>query len=391
MLDALSLNHERLIAQALRRAKHTDFGDPPVEEPLRRLLESLDAEARLTLIGRFSVRQYLLEMLKTRLELVGTWARTPAIQAQPLRRPIFITGMARSGTTFLHNLLAQDPANRAPRIWEVMFPSPPPTRENFNSDRRIKKTANRLAAFLWLTPEVRKVHPLEATLAQECIAILSYTFYSDEFVALFRVPTYEAWLRQQNLLEAYRFHRRFLKHLQWHYRGERWVLKSPDHGWGLEALFKVYPDACVVRMLRDPLKVVASTASLTAVLQSAFSHYIDVDEIGAHEVRALQNLFQQWLIFQARHTELKPQILEIHYLDLIRDPVATAKRVYEHFGFPLSSEVEARMVDFVGRLERKRRSHRHRYHLRDFGLEQMRKHRFFAAFRDHFDIEAEVL
>ncbi len=379
-----------MISQALRRAEHADFGDPPVEEPLRRLLESLDAEAHLTLIGRLSVRQHLLEMLETRLQLVGSWARTPEIQAQPIRRPIFITGMARSGSTFLHSLLAHDPANRVPSIWEVMLPYPPPQRERFHTDPRIRKTERRLRAFRWLAPRAQEVHPLSATLAQECIAILSYTFYADEFVTLFRVPGYEAWLRQENLLGAYQFHRRFLKHLQWHYRGERWVLKSPDHGWGLEALFQTYP-ACVVRMLRDPLKVLASTASVIAILQGAFSRRTDVDEIGAHEVDALKNLLQQWTRFQARHAELTPQILDVHYLDLIRDPLTTAKRVYEHFGLPLSRDAEARMVEFVTRWEQNRRNNSHRYRLRDFGLEQIRKYPFFATYRDHFDIEAEVM
>jgi hypothetical protein len=387
----LALDADRLISEALRGEAHDDFGIPPVETPLRRLVESLNTEAHLTTIGRLSVRQYLLEMLTTRLQLVNAWGRTPAIQAQPLRRPLFITGMARSGTTFLHSLLAQDPTNRVPSIWEVMFPHPPPTREGFAADPRIRKTERRLRAFRWLAPRVQEIHPLSATLAQECIAILSYTFYSDEFLVLYRVPDYEAWLRQQDLLGAYRFHQCFLKHLQWRYRGERWVLKAPNHGFGLDALFQTYPDAGVVRLLRDPFKVLASTASLTAILQGAFSRHPDVDEIGAQVVQALSTLLDRWTQFQARHAELTPQILEVHYLDLIREPLATARRVYKHFGLHLSPGAESRMVDFVSTWEQSRRGNNHRYRLRDFGIERMRNYEFFLTYRDDLGIEAEVV
>jgi hypothetical protein len=59
----------------------------------------------------------------------------------------------------------------------------------------------------------------------------------------------------------------------------RWVLKSPGHLWGLDALAAIYPDAKIVQTHRDPLKVVASLTSLVTVLRSLASDTIDPLEI----------------------------------------------------------------------------------------------------------------
>jgi hypothetical protein len=99
--------------------------------------------------------------------------------------------------------------------------------------------------------------------------------------------------------------------------------------------------------LRDPLKVLASTTRFTAILQGAFSRQPDVDEIGAQVVQALSTLLHRWTRFQARYPQLKAQILEVHYFEFIRKPLATARRVYEHFGLPLNPGAKSRMVDFV--------------------------------------------
>ena len=340
------------------------------------------------MFGRLSVRQHVLELLTTRLQLVQQWDSIPEIQAQEIRRPIFITGMPRSGSTFLHSLLGQDPANRAPQVWEAMFPYRVLGQEQSKTSSLINKTENKLRWFRWLAPKFDAIHPISATLSQECIAILSYTFYSDEFVTMFRVPSYEKWLRRQDMSGAYGFHKCFLKHLQWHDPMKRWVLKSPDHVYGLEALFKIYPDACVIHMHRDPLKVLASTASLTAVLQGAFSKRIDMFEIGAHEVLALNNLLQRGMAFRDGHAELKDQFLDVHYLEFIRDPVATVRTIYQHFGWRLTTVAEERMRAFLSAWPREQLRN-HAYDLADFGLNRINTDRLFEPYRDRFAIQCE--
>ncbi len=136
----------------------------------------------------------------------------PAILAEPIAQPIFITGLPRSGTTFLHGLLAEDPANRAPRIWESIYPYPSHRAAGFGAGRR--KAQLQLRLFTRLSPGIRSLHPIEADSPQECIEFTSHVFRGPRFDDVYRAPSYRDWLDASGYDEGYRFHSRFLRHLQ---------------------------------------------------------------------------------------------------------------------------------------------------------------------------------
>ncbi len=228
-LSWLSLDAEFLLDKSCRQVGLDDFGDNSFREPLKILLNAFKSEAELNFIGRICVQNDILRMLANRLQLVADRQRFPEIADEIIQRPLFITGLPRSGTTFLHALLAQDPAHRAPLVWEVMHPSPPPEKASFYSDRRIAKTQLQLKSIDFLMPDFRTVHLIDARLPQECIAITSHDFRSHVFESMYYVPSYRAWYDGQEKRPAYEFHRRFLQHLQWRCPGKRWVLKAPSH------------------------------------------------------------------------------------------------------------------------------------------------------------------
>ena len=261
---------EALSAKARRATGLEDFGASPIDEPLSVLADSLEREATLHPLGRFLMRMHLLDVLKTRLRLVDAWKQQPQEEAETVSRPIFITGTPRSGSTFLHELLAADPALRAPRVWEVMFPVAANEPDTGWRDRRVWNAATNLWWFRRLSPGADAVYPMRARTPHECVAIHSITLLSEEFVSSCRVPAYEAFLRSADLVPAYRWERRFLQHLQQKQRAARWVLKAPDHVYGLDALFAVFPDAVVIQTHRDPLQVLKSSIHLNWVLRGLY-------------------------------------------------------------------------------------------------------------------------
>ena len=261
----LPLRGARLAANAEARIGFDDAATPAVRTRLSVLAWSLESEANLHFVGRFLARKYLQDLLETRLRLTREWLGSSPADMQPITRPVFITGMPRSGSTFLHELLAEDPGNRAPRIWEVMFPLAarfPGTRA---ADRAVRNTAACLWWFRRLAPRADLVCPLRATTPQECIAIQSYTLLSQEFPTMFRVPTYEAFLNLSDFTPAYKWEKRFLQHLQSSHPSRQWVLKAPDHIFSLDALFQVFPDAVVIQTHRNPFDVLKSSIQLTEV------------------------------------------------------------------------------------------------------------------------------
>ena len=155
-----------LLRKACERTGLEDFGDDSFHEALRVLLRAYETEADLTFVGRLCVQGDSVRLLANRLRLVADRRRHPAIADEVIRRPLFITGLPRSGTTFLHALLAQDPAHRSPQVWEVMYPSPPPEQSSYDSDPRIASTARQLKLIDFLMPDFKTVHLIDARLPQ---------------------------------------------------------------------------------------------------------------------------------------------------------------------------------------------------------------------------------
>jgi len=382
------LDHDDLVRTAKRRTGLSDFGEPPYQEALRVLVSSCNAEANLNMFGQFAARQHFLELLETRLRLVRRWQAAPEKWEESVRKPVFITGLPRSGSTFLHDLFAKDPANRVPLTWEVMYPLPFRNRTKDDPGSRIRKADSRLCMMRLINPSVVKAHPIGARLPQECIAILSYSLLSEEFLCMFWVPSYEKWLRAQDMRQAYRFHRNFVSHLPCPSAAERWVFKAPDHVYSLDALIDTYPDAHIVFLHRDPMKVLGSVASLATKLRSAFSSQIDPVRTGINEARVLNEVTAKMMEFRDRHPSLSDRFIDIQYPDLVRDPVATVRRIYEHFGLVLSANAERLMYSFLGGRRNKKRP-RHVYSLADFGIEMDRKESCLAAYCERFGVERE--
>ena len=384
----LSLDEQLLLDKACERTGLNDFGDDSFREGLGVLLRSYEVDAGLSFVGRLCVISDAVRLLSNRLRLVEDRRVNPGIGAEVIRRPLFITGLPRSGTTFLHALLAHDPAHRAPQVWEVMYPSPPPETASYDTDRRITTTARQLKLFDLLMPDFKTVHLIGARLPQECIAITSHAFRSYSFETMSAVHSYRAWHDRQDKRPEYEFHRQFLQHLQWRCPGQRWVLKAPGHLLALEALVQVYPDACILMTHRDPLKVLASCASFTEVLRSAFSDRVD-------KAAMAQQVGQRWeegaglAVKYRQEGNLRHQLFDVQYLELVRDPMSMVRRIYEHFDLELTGAAETAMQRFLAK-NPKDKSGVHQYSLEEFGLNSETERHRFQAYVDCFGIEPET-
>ncbi len=328
---------QRLIAAARARTGLDEFGEMSVSEPLQLLLDATVREASLGVVGRVALKWDVLRFLTNLLRLREACRLEPDIGNEPIAAPIFITGMPRSGTTFLHRMMLCDPANRAPLVFETIFPCPDAAGWRGRGGREAR-VARQLRTFEWLAPEFHDLHRLTPRSPQECTEILAHSFRSLRFDTTYRIPSYRRWLDGEGgqHAPAYVLHKLFLQYLQ---HGEspgkprRWVLKCPDHLFAMACLKAVYPDARIVFVHRDPLKVLLSVARLTEVLRRPFSRRVDPMEIGRQEsARWLEGA--ERMMAESRKDRASA-IRHVHYLDLIADPAATVAEVYRHFDLAL--------------------------------------------------------
>jgi hypothetical protein len=371
-----------LIKTAKRRCGLDDFGGGDFFEGLSRLLDSCQHESQLNLIGRIVLKTDLISTLSSRLLMQRDRQAYPSIARQEIREPLFIVGLPRSGTTLLHTLLAVDPEHRVPLTWEVMTPSPP---SDDNQKRRIQRATLSCNCFNWMAPTFRHVHPVGAELPQECVSLMTPTFMSDQFDSMYYVPSYRAWFFRQDLRPAYEYHCHFLQHLQVRHSARRWVLKAPTHMFALPALLAVYPDALFVQTHRAPLDAMASVSSLITILRRVFSDAVDAHTVCSEAIDYWSKTLDRFL--QERDRLPERRICDVTYVDIRRDPLAVARRIYQHFGWSLSQKVEQRMHRTLASQPQER--HRlHRYSLSQFGMEEVESAARFAAYCDRFGLAA---
>jgi len=388
-LQPVTFDEHSILDEARHQTGLHDFGGDEFREPLRRLLHTYETEARLTLLGRIVARADTISLLANRLRLAEDRRRHPGIAAQSIRRPLFIVGLPRTGSTMLHHLLAQDPASRTAQAWEVMTPSPPPERQHYETDARIAHARRELRWLDRLAPGFKAIHPLDAQLPIECLAITSYSFLSQRFHTMYRVPTYQEWLLGQDMRPAYGLHRRLLQHLQWRTPAERWVLKAPSHVFAFDALFDTYPDALIVQTHRDPVTVLASVASLTAVLRRAFSDHVDLAEIGLEVTRHWADGLAQVMHVRRRGHIPADHVLDLHYRELVDDPLAAVRRIYAQFDLPLTAAAGERMRRYLAGHPQDQHG-RHVYSLASFGLDPGDLTDHFRAYNEHIASQSDV-
>src|SRR2546423_2219018 len=369
-----------LIETAKRRCSLDDFGDSEFFEGLSRLLESCQDEARLNLIGKIALKLDVLETLCARLQMERDRELYPNISCQEIHQPIFIVGLPRSGTSVLHRLLAADPQHRAPLMWEVRSPSPP---THASEKRRIQSATQSCSLFNWLVPPFRYVHTVGAEVPQECVSLMTPTFLSDQFDAMYYVPSYRTWFFRQDLRPAYEYHRRFLQHLQFRRAARRWILKAPTHMFAMPTLMSVYPDALFVQTHRTPIDAMASVSSLVTILRNAFSDAVDPFIVCREAIDYWAETMDKFL--SERDRLAGNRICDIQYDEIRREPIDAVRRIYEYFGWTLSREAEQRMRVLVAN-QAERQSANHRYDLSQFGSSAQEVLSVFATYCQRFGL-----
>ena len=381
---------EKLLALASRAQGLPGFDAQVVTEPLQVLLRSYEREANLSLVGRFAARWDVTRFLSNLMRLNQEERRRPEIAATPIEGPIFVTGLPRSGTTFLHRLLAEDPAHRVPRVWEAIYPYPDQA-SPVGRDPRPERVSRQLRAFVRLAPEFPSLHPIASDTPQECTEITAHVFRSLRFDTTHDVPSYRRWLDQEGHRDAYRFHKRFLQHLQAQERQappRRWVLKAPEHVLALDSVRAVYPDAHLVFVHRDPLKVLPSVARLTEVIRAPFTRRLDRVAIG-------RQVTEHWLrgaecmIAASRPPHPAGRIVHVHYRALVARPLDTVAGVYRQLGLEFSAAARERVARLAGREPRGGYGH-NRYSFEDYALDPAIERERFRPYVEHFDVEPEA-
>lgn len=366
--------------EAARRAGSDDWTDTGFTVALELLLTSCRERGALTPFGWRVLRSVVRRHLRNRL-LVADFVRgAPGVAQRPLRGAIVITGLPRTGTTVLHNLLALDPGNRFLALWEALRPVPP--RDAAARTGLIEQAHGWLDQFYTLVPDFRTVHALAPEGPEECDALLQNSFASQHFDDMFDAPAYSEWLSGADLTREYAHYALQLRVLASADAAARpWALKSPLHVAHLDALAHAFECAIVVHCHRDPLAAVSSYASLIATLRRVYQNDLSAPAVGRQALARCATALTRALA--ARESLGADAVVDVCHRDIVREPIAVVRHVYRRAGRELTPPVEARMRRWVTDNPVDRHGS-HRHAPADFGLTRQGVRSAFAPYTERF-------
>jgi hypothetical protein len=377
-----------LIAAACEKTGLEDFGGDSFREGLAIYCQSASSEAQLNEFGKAAIPGAVLSALANRLRVVDWAKRHPEVSEERIEAPFVVVGLFRAGTTLLSYLLEKDERHRPLYRWEAGDCIPPPTPETIAKDPRIETTRGQMAMMDEINPRMRIVQSEEPDGPTECISVMNQDFKSLTWEAMANVPAYGGWLREIDHLSAYRYHKQVLQVLQsGGVRRRRWTLKCPYHAMHLDALTAVYPDARIILTHRDPAILVMSVCSLITTLTKTFSDADHRRYIADHWTDMLALSIDRTNAFRAAHP--KTQIVDVHYADLARDPLATMRRIYAAFDEPFTEQA-LRAMTAHAESRPKGRFGRHEYDGAEYGLDTGAISERFRSYVEQYDVPLEM-
>jgi hypothetical protein len=385
----IPLDEESLLSAAIDATGLVDFGGDEWRAPFRLLLSDLNSVAKLNLAGRLMARAEIIRSLIARLRIAKAYRDYPEIDNEEITAPVIIAGWGRSGTSILHELFSVDSRWRIPLTWELLYPAPPPESATRATDPRIDLCEADQTFWNRITPEWQLIHDNRALEPNEDHTGTMHEFVSPTWTGPHQVPNYEAWYwMEADLGQLYRFHRRLLKLLQFKAPGP-WLLKGPGHTMSMPALFAEYPDARVVTLHRDPLKVMPSIISMTSTARWQRSDDVDfaavINALAFLQPLALNNLIEQ------RDTGVVPdeQFFDVNYRDLMSDPTGTIASVYDWLNIDFTDEVQHGISTYLQNRPKGRHGS-HDYSFADLGLDRDLVRVGFENYIDRYGIPDEA-
>lgn len=375
-----ALDADAIVAHVLHTTGRTDLGDPTAYRPaLDAFLADLAPGDRASTTGIVMARRRLVTSLSHRARALDWRAHAPERFDTELRPPIVVLGLPRTGTTFLHRLLAAAPDTRVLTAWEVADPWPPLS----GPDHRRQHLRVPAAIAERALPDLFTKHATGLDAPEECMHLMAQAVFWWNLWAMYGGPTYKRFLHATPPTAAYRAWGDVLRFYQ-SQDSRRFVLKSPSHVGHLNTLLAEVPSARIVWTHRDPVESVPSFASLVRTLREVGTvpslHTSEavgpdvLDHLGQVADRAVAH----------RHCIPSTQLVDVTLKQLRTEPLAVVERIHTAFGLPWDGDTERRVRAVVAQREaRKRTVAPHAYSAADFGLTD-------AAVRERFSAYAAV-
>ena len=354
------------------------------------IIDEVNSSPAFTPFGRERILTDCADALGRRLQIHDYIQSHPEVLDTPVERPLVVLGMPRTGTTVISYMLDQDRSRRTLLHWQCVHPVPPATTDALRTDPRCVALLEEQRKILEMVSAANMALPHweDADGPTEDMFIHNQDFKALSWDSFLATQRYTEWLfHEADMSSTYEYQKRYLQVLQSTAPGT-WSLKMPSHSVHIEALLAVFPDARLIWAHRDPYKATGSLANLWKLPKGMTQHAeaMDLHAVGRGAKAQMQVHVERPL--RARDRIGDDRFFHMHYADMMRDPMAVMRRIYEWAGDPLTPETEARMQTWLAAHPQDRYGV-NAYSLDQYGLTVDELKPVFAEYLDTFDIELE--
>lgn len=299
--------------------------DDTAFDDLKVLLRALARTAEFTALGWQTALMDLQVRVENRIRIRRLHRQEPAIGTVEVRAPVFVAALPRTATALVRGVLARSPAHRAPLLWEMgCTETAQPEEVRHRHFRRMARLHRSLGR---LVPKEVPPSELDLEAPNDCAHLLPH---GGHHLLRADLPQYREWLANRDFTPDYAFLKQTLQVLQYGRPPARWVIEAPANLGRFEAIRRVFPDAVIVWVHRDPMTVLGSHCGLVEASWALHQRHPDPSGIGPVWLAMASNAIERSR--RARLTLPREAIVDVPYERLAGDPQSWLPWLYERIG-----------------------------------------------------------
>ena len=334
-----------------------------------------------TFLGKIGIKVLFKQCYNQRQRYTKYIANDCDVKNYNIQTPIFVSGLPRSGTTYLHNLLIDVFDRDGLHFWELCEPIPYSNKKNI--DFRLRKVKSFLLFLFYriFLPKLQKMHPVQISSYEECWHLfkINLGIYNLDFQ--YNIHNYGKWISENTIEKTYKEYKNMLKIISKTNNKKKLVLKCPEHMLFHKNLKENFPDCKIIWIHRDPLKVIASYSSMTYQIQKFFLKNITKKTVGEY----VKNKYLEMINISIKNRELNNlELYDINYLDLKINPKDTLKKISDKIKVDIKNEKPTQVISNLKKLKSKKP-----YSPDEFGINKKEVYQNFKTYMDQFNIKKE--